>query len=180
MTKDAKKAQEFYCSLFDWQIQEVPMEGGHTYRMQRIGQVSQAELVLPLRNRSTPMSPRAVSTSASKVPMTPPSIRTAKVKLPACQMINRLIVNPAIVKPSHAVAGGGSRSRSSFSHGSSRIGPASGEHARYHSGSERCRPVHAAADPALAFPGSKRRSRDDSIPVRIGSSTLGRFVEVIV
>ena len=32
MTTDAKKTQQFYCSLFDWQIQEIPMEGC-TYRM---------------------------------------------------------------------------------------------------------------------------------------------------
>ena len=32
MTTDAVKAQQFYCSMFDWQIQEVPMQG-FTYRM---------------------------------------------------------------------------------------------------------------------------------------------------
>lgn len=32
MTKDAAKAQAFYCELFGWQIQEVPMQGT-TYRM---------------------------------------------------------------------------------------------------------------------------------------------------
>lgn len=32
MTKDAKKAQDFYCALFDWQIEEMPMQG-FTYRM---------------------------------------------------------------------------------------------------------------------------------------------------
>jgi predicted enzyme related to lactoylglutathione lyase len=32
MTKDAAKAQAFYTSLFDWQINEVPMQG-FTYRM---------------------------------------------------------------------------------------------------------------------------------------------------
>lgn len=32
MTKDGTRAQQFYCSLFDWQINEVPMQGC-TYRM---------------------------------------------------------------------------------------------------------------------------------------------------
>ncbi|MEZ6015834.1 MAG: VOC family protein [Planctomycetota bacterium] len=32
MTKDAAGAQAFYCALFGWQIQEVPMQG-FTYRM---------------------------------------------------------------------------------------------------------------------------------------------------
>jgi hypothetical protein len=32
MTTDAQKSQAFYASLFDWQIQEVPMQG-FTYRM---------------------------------------------------------------------------------------------------------------------------------------------------
>lgn len=32
MTTDAAKSQRFYCALFDWQIQEVPMHGA-TYRM---------------------------------------------------------------------------------------------------------------------------------------------------
>jgi predicted enzyme related to lactoylglutathione lyase len=32
MTTDAKKAQQFYCALFDWQIQEMPIGPG-VYRM---------------------------------------------------------------------------------------------------------------------------------------------------
>ena len=32
MTTDAEKSVPFYTSLFDWQIQEVPMQG-FTYRM---------------------------------------------------------------------------------------------------------------------------------------------------
>jgi predicted enzyme related to lactoylglutathione lyase len=36
MTTDAAKAQAFYCALFDWQIQEVPMHG-FAYRMIVVG-----------------------------------------------------------------------------------------------------------------------------------------------
>ncbi|MBK8096305.1 MAG: VOC family protein [Planctomycetes bacterium] len=32
MTKNAKASQDFYCAMFDWQIQEIPM-GPCTYRM---------------------------------------------------------------------------------------------------------------------------------------------------
>ena len=32
MTTDANETQQFYCSLFDWKIQEIPMQGG-LYRM---------------------------------------------------------------------------------------------------------------------------------------------------
>lgn len=33
MTTDAAASQRFYCSLFDWQIEQVPMPDGITYRM---------------------------------------------------------------------------------------------------------------------------------------------------
>ncbi|MCB9884756.1 MAG: VOC family protein [Planctomycetes bacterium] len=33
MTTDAAKSRDFYATLFDWQIQEVPMPGGFTYHM---------------------------------------------------------------------------------------------------------------------------------------------------
>jgi hypothetical protein len=36
MTKDAKRAQAFYCALFGWQIQELPMQGC-IYRMINVG-----------------------------------------------------------------------------------------------------------------------------------------------
>ncbi len=36
MTTDAARSKDFYCSLFDWQIQEVPM-GPFTYNMLMVG-----------------------------------------------------------------------------------------------------------------------------------------------
>jgi predicted enzyme related to lactoylglutathione lyase len=36
-TKDAKKAKSFYGALFDWKLEDMPMQGGETYTLVKVG-----------------------------------------------------------------------------------------------------------------------------------------------